>query len=446
MNNNLAPETYTYVDLFAGCGGLSLGLMKAGWKGLFGIEKEANAFSTLKHNLIDYNDELKFKWPSWLPVSTHDVTTLASNYARELEELRGTVTMVAGGPPCQGFSLRGKRDSSDKRNRLFEHYLRVVDLISPTIVLLENVHGIALPFGQSRSDDKKKVKLTVAEEIAEELDKLDYRFFSDLVDSSLYGVPQSRSRYIMIGVKKSFLRQSSFATMANAPFSLLEQLREDFLTGKGLPTDEAISAEGALSDLERKHGEQESVEFPRFQEGKYGPMSGCYQKLMRVNRDGSAVSKTVPDSHRFANHKESTIENFIELMKCERGVQLSPEERERLGIGKHDTIPLALDKPCHTLTTLPDDCIHYAEPRIFTVREYARIQSFPDWFELKGKYTTGGKQRKDECPRYTQVGNSVPPLLGEALGLALKSIIRGVLLPTLVVHQQKELSVSTAGV
>jgi DNA (cytosine-5)-methyltransferase 1 len=355
--------------------------------------------------------------------------------------------MVAGGLPCQGFSLRGKRDSSDRRNRLFEHYLRVVDLISPNIVLLENVHGIALPFGQNtRDDDKKKIKLTVAEEIAEELDKLNYRFFSNLVDSSLYGVPQSRSRYIMIGVKKSFLSQSSFISMANDPFSLLEQLRECFLAGKGLLTDEAISAEVALSDLERKHGEQKSVEFPRFQEGKYGPMSGCYQELLRVNRDGSAGSKTIPDSHRFANHKESTIENFTKLMKCERGIQLSREERERLGIGKHDTIPLAPDKPCHTLTTLPDDCIHYAEPRIFTVREYARIQSFPDWFELKGKYTTGGKQRKDECPRYTQVGNAVPPLLGEALGLALKSFIRGILPTTLVVQQQREPSLSTAGV
>ena len=71
------------------------------------------------------------------------------------------------------------------------------------------------------------------------------------------------------------------------------------------------------------------------------------------------------------------------------------------------------------MTTLPDDMIHYAEPRILTVREMARLQSFPDWFQFKGKYTTGGDRRTKECPRYTQVGNAVPPLLAEAIGRAL---------------------------
>ena len=81
------------------------------------------------------------------------------------------------------------------------------------------------------------------------------------------------------------------------------------------------------------------------------------------------------------------------------------------------------DKPAPTLTTLPDDVIHYSDPRILTVREYARIQSFPDWFRFLGKYTTGGKSRRHECPRYTQVGNAVPPLLGEAIGSVLMSYL-----------------------
>jgi DNA (cytosine-5)-methyltransferase 1 len=83
------------------------------------------------------------------------------------------------------------------------------------------------------------------------------------------------------------------------------------------------------------------------------------------------------------------------------------------------------------LTTLPDDIIHYSEPRILTVRECARLQSFPDWFEFRGKYTTGGERRVHECPRYTQVGNAVPPLLGEAIGKALIELIGNMGAPAL---------------
>jgi DNA (cytosine-5)-methyltransferase 1 len=104
-------------------------------------------------------------------------------------------------------------------------------------------------------------------------------------------------------------------------------------------------------------------------------------------------------------------------------VQLSKEDRERLGLSKHCTVPLDPSMPSHTLTTLPDDILHYSEPRILCVREYARLQSFPDWFAFKGKYTTGGDRRVRECPRYTQVGNAVPPFLSECLGLLLQQIV-----------------------
>jgi DNA (cytosine-5)-methyltransferase 1 len=82
------------------------------------------------------------------------------------------------------------------------------------------------------------------------------------------------------------------------------------------------------------------------------------------------------------------------------------------------------NSPAPTLTTLPDDVLHYSEPRILAVRESARLQSFPDWFVFSGKYTTGGPQRTKECPRYTQVGNAVPPLFAGAMGLALKDALR----------------------
>ena len=88
---------YTVIDLFAGCGGLSLGLYLAGWQGLFAIEKNAFAFETLKHNLID--NKKHFAWPDWLPQTNHDINEVLNNYAEQLKNLRDTVDLVAGGPP-----------------------------------------------------------------------------------------------------------------------------------------------------------------------------------------------------------------------------------------------------------------------------------------------------------------------------------------------------------
>lgn len=85
---------------------------------------------------------------------------------------------------------------------------------------------------------------------------------------------------------------------------------------------------------------------------------------------------------------------------------------------------MSVDLKTPTITSLPDDYIHYCEPRIFTVREYARIQSFPDWFEFQGKYTTGSKERVKEVPRYTQIGNAIPPLFAEQSGIVLKNIVQ----------------------
>ena len=101
----------TYIDLFAGCGGLSLGLHQSGWKGIFAIEKSKDAFKTLEFNLIQRKKH--FDWPNWLPKNEHDINEVLSIYTKELEKLKGKVTMVVGGPPCQGFSMAGKRNEYD---------------------------------------------------------------------------------------------------------------------------------------------------------------------------------------------------------------------------------------------------------------------------------------------------------------------------------------------
>ena len=133
---------HTVIDLFAGCGGLSLGLYQAGWKGLFAIEKNAFAFDTLKHNLIDKKHH--FDWPDWLPQTNHDINEVLENFENQLKSLRGTVDLVAGGPPCQGFSTanRHQKEVDDPRNKLFFQYIRFVEVLKPKVVLIENVRGI----------------------------------------------------------------------------------------------------------------------------------------------------------------------------------------------------------------------------------------------------------------------------------------------------------------
>lgn len=163
-----------------------------------------------------------------------------------------------------------------------------------------------------------------------------------------------------------------------------------------------------------------------FKQSVYGRGKGSYQTLIRQARDGSTLEVgTIADSHRFTKHQPEIIARFERIIReFPPGIQLNEIQRQVHGLNKHRIAPLATSETCHTLTTLPDDCIHYLEPRILTVREYARIQSFPDWFEFKSKYTAGDKNRKTEVPRYTQVANAVPPLLAELLGVVLLNMLR----------------------
>lgn len=143
-----------------------------------------------------------------------------------------------------------------------------------------------------------------------------------------------------------------------------------------------------------------------------------YQKLMRDINNGQ------PSDMRLPRHSPASIERMRDILEnCKRGVCLSMEDRARLGIKKRSTTPLDPNSPAPTISTLPDDFVHYSRPRSMTVREHARLQSFPDWFEFKGPYTSGGHRRKSACPRFTQVGNAVPPLLAEALGETLISLL-----------------------
>lgn len=404
-----------YIDLFSGCGGLSLGLGNAGWKGLFAVEKDPMAFGTFKHNLIDSADS-HFDWPSFLPVKETTIQEILENYKSDLVKLRGKVDLIAGGPPCQGFSLAGQRNEKDPRNKLSEEYIKMVELVSPKFLLFENVRGFASSFKSLNGEKSKQPYALIVKKM---LENLGYVIFQDFVCSADFGVPQKRTRFIMIGIKKECLNNYEFN-----PFETLYSLRENFLTEKGL-TNSKVTVKQAIDDLLISRNEIEhhsGSEHAGFKKIKYKSKSrnNGYLKLMR-----KGMGKREPNSLRIARHRPETVEKFKLIQKiCKPGVTLSNEMRAQIGTKKQAITVLNPKEPSKTLTTLPDDLLHYSEPRILTVREMARIQSFPDNFEILGKYTTGGNRRTQECPRYTQVGNAVPPLVGEVIGLMLKGINR----------------------
>ena len=406
-----APSTQTFVDLFAGCGGLSLGLMQAGMTGLFAIEKDDSAFKSLFRNLADRRKRQHFIWPDWLPRIPMSVEELMETYSEELSGLKGKVDVLAGGPPCQGFSLAGRRQSDDPRNRLFEEYLKTVDVLRPRIVFVENVRGFTVDFNAGYTRNYSEV-------LRDALSQR-YNVYETFLDVSMFGVPQARTRYFLLALHPELGKVD--------PFRKLESRLPRFLKKLGLTTP--ISARTALSDLEiAVNGSTPSCDTLGFLETVPGEANTEYQKLMR-----EGLTKPISNL-RLARHREDIIERFKNLIAvCNKqgrlGVSIGSELRTSHGLKKQALRVLDPHAPAPTITSMPDDLLHYSEPRTLTVRENARLQSFPDWFLFQGKYTSGGNRRSREVPRFTQVANAVPPLVARAIGETLGSILNNAITP-----------------
>lgn len=392
-----------YIDIFAGCGGLSLGLHSSGWQGLFAVEKNPDAFATLKHNLIDKKNH--FEWVDWLSEENHDINEVIKNYKKELKTLSGKVSLVVGGPPCQGFSMAGQRNKNDIRNTLVESYVKFVDIVKPEFIFFENVHGITVGF----LDENKNKSIPASDYIVKNLKKMGYNVEAKIIDMYNYGVPQKRKRFILVG---------ALHKDPKVFFILLESRSADFLKSKKLPLRSTVSE--AIGDLLASNKQVACIDSNGFKAGAYGASITDYQKFVRMGTN----DKVAPNSHRFAKHKAGSVKLFKKMLaECEKGKRLSPKNTTLDGFKKRGVTILEANQPCNTITSHPDDYLHYSEPRIMSVRECARIQSFPDWYEFKGKYTTGGTLRKTDVPRYTQVGNAIPPLFAEQVGLVLKELI-----------------------
>ena len=398
------------IDIFAGCGGLSLGLYQSGWQGLFAIEKNENAFDTLNHNLIKNKEH--FDWPIWLPKSSLDIVEVTNRFEKELCALRGRIDLVAGGPPCQGFSMAGKREEKDIRNQLVFSYIKFVDLVRPKLLLFENVKGFTYAF--NKKDNPEAVPFSQI--VINQLHSIGYNIEPQIIDFSEYGIPQRRKRFILVGVLNGKDGAASYF------FESLKKRRDQFLGKLKLPINPTVS--DAISDLLRSNGELPTPDRKGFYSGTYGKESSAYQVFLREGVKSGP--QFVPNSHSFARHSDNKIQCFEKLLtECPvRGKRLNKEMREKWGIHQRSITILDPNTVSPTITGLPDDYLHYCEPRIMTVRECARIQSFPDWYEFKSKYTSGGELRKSEVPRYSQVGNAIPPLFAWQAGEVLKEMLK----------------------
>lgn len=390
-------KRYKVLDLFSGAGGMAEGFLQAGFDIPYASDRSPQAALTYEYR---HREQLGYH----LEYFCGDVQDLAQEH--NLKNFLGknfyNIDVVCGGPPCQGFSMAGKRNPDDLRNQLVRSYINILKQVKPKYFVMENVTGIlsakfSLYLGQSQNYEDEPVKEVLLKEFAE----IGYlNVLVKTLDASDYGVPQKRKRVIFLGTRNDI----------NIPLLHPEPLIQNKLTAKQ-----------AISDLENiEIGSKVDI---------YKSKAECeYQTDSRKGRtlnskDKNVASKTL-SNHETSQHTSLVIERFS-LLKPGNDFKkifgsLSEEQKERYQTRKHNCRRMLPNEPSPTVLTLPDDMVHYGKNRILTVRELARLQSFDDSFEFLGKRTTGGTLRKQETPQYTLVGNAVPPLLARAIAFEIK--------------------------
>ena len=278
------------------------------------------------------------------------------------------VDMIVAGTPCQGFSTLGRRDPADPRNSLFEHLVRFLDAFRPKAFLMENVAGMLnMRGGQDYA------------RICDSLENAGYSVAPMKLSASEYGIPQNRVRVFLVG------------THVDVPSVVIHE-----------PAARRTTVSEAISDLDFLGPGEASETYAK-------PPASAYQKKMRAGCN-------VLFNHEAPRHSQKIIDRFA-------AIHAGMSWRKNPETGKRDCRKLDPDGQAHTVTTLPEDFVHYSRCRIPTVREIARLQSFPDWFEFKGPRTTGGRTRARVGCQYTQVGNAVPPELARMMFESIRVVL-----------------------
>ncbi|CAI8166912.1 MAG: Modification methylase BspRI [Bacteroidota bacterium] len=343
MNNK--PKV---IDLFCGCGGLSQGFIDAGYNIILGIDKWQDAIETFNFNHKNSNGIVA------------DLLTLSPETVSKNEKI-DNVDVIIGGPPCQGFSIAGKRIVDDERNQLYKSFLHYVEFFKPKAFLMENVPNI-MSIGKG----------AIKEQIIIDFEKIGYKMSNKILLASDYGVPQNRKRAFFVGLRDGSL------------FDFPE------------PTtpDNKITSMEAISDLPEhtlKDGESYSSD-----------SKSNYQKQIR---NGNKVVF----NHQITEHKNKTIE-IIAMVPDGGNYKSLPKELHSTRKVNIAWTRLNSNRPSFTIDTGHNHHFHYEFNRVPTARESARLQSFHDDFIFK----------KGKTSQLKQIGNAVPPLLAKEIAIKLK--------------------------
>lgn len=452
-----------YVDLFSGCGGLSLGIERAGGKLVLAVEKSDMAARTFRHNLIGDSSDSR-RWQAYVASDEADqissrllvkeLSVLLENDAAMRDLRDQELDLVVGGPPCQGFSLAGRRNPADVRNKLPWQYLEFVGGTNPRAVVIENVVGMDRSFAAGEDSSFIQLQQALAET------GQGYVVQGVHVNAVHYGAPQNRPRLMILALRadlatargisssdvtwrSTFLDRvaenevpklaplptvlsSEVSTVADAVADLAsvgEAIAEDVSSG---PYVQELSAAfrrrqtiGVVPNhVYRRHAERTVQRFRFYQ---YLSRSGLDQRLLsHAARLPDAESRILlKDRLSLAPLPAISPDGSVLAASLDALVDLAVT----LSTKKHSQKVLPWRQPARTVVTLPDDYVHPLEPRIFTVREMARFQGFPDDFEFLGKETTGSDRRRFEVPQYSQVGNAVSPWLALAVGRRMNAIL-----------------------
>ena len=378
----MTKKKYTFIDLFAGCGGLSLGLEQAGFEVVF-MNEIVNTFASTylaNHNL---------KEGQYFIGDINELNKCLDKYSDILKNPVKPITLVCGGPPCQGFSMANRqRIIDDPRNQLYKAYLQFLSEVRPQFFIMENVKGMANKFDEIITNFK--------EYLGEEY-IYDYR----LLKVQDFGIPQNRERFIMIGNRMGIDPNEIFTEIERhkrPPFVLKDALY-------GLPHLEARK--------EKNKGEYESLECGFTERDFSYPDTDFYHF---INGD-KVITKLYNHKNRYNNLRD--IEIFRRLPQGANSLHESIQDimpyKRRNNIFKDKYFKLDENQICKTITShMKYDCnmyIHPWEARGLSPREAARIQTFPDDFVLKGPQNSW----------YAQVGNAVPVKFAEVIG---KSIMK----------------------
>lgn len=350
------------LDLFAGAGGMSEGFKQAGIDVVAAVEYDSQIAETYKYNHKGTN------------MLVADIKNVSCESIKGIFESSGkTCNIIFGGPPCQGFSMAGKRIRKsfrfleDQRNYLFKEYIRMVECMKPSVFVIENVPGI-LNYNNG----------SVKEEINETFQKLGYKISSKVLCAADYGVPQLRHRAVFIGNNLGIDPEKMFPIPTNA-------------------NDNYISVYEAISDLPALNSGEGTEEM------QYTvPPQSEYQKELR--KDSNVIF-----NHISSTHSPETL-FLLSMIKQGQTMKDLPEMYHTKSVHSGAYGRMDSSKPAYTLTTRINTpsvgrITHPIQNRTITPREAARIQSFPDTYRFVGDITSIGKQ----------IGNAVPPLLAKRI-------------------------------